>query len=1104
MTYVKALELQGFKSFANKTVLKFPKAFNMIIGANGSGKSNIIDALCFVLGKASKKSMRAEKFSHLIFNGGKKDKPAKFASVKLTFDNSTKIFPYNTEEVSVSRTVRKDGASIYRINNNAVTRQEILNALNTVNLNPDGYNIILQGDIDRFVDLSPEQRRFIIEEISGISVYEDKKAKSLNELSKVEAKIKEASILLSEREKYLKELIDEKKQAENYLKMQEELRYKKGALLWRKMADCKESLESYDSNLKSFNEKIDYNQQQINEAQEKNDKAKSRLNEINNTLDVQGEANRRELAKELESLKIEENNLTNNIKNHENEIKRIESRLEQVNKELERTLESINKHQSLIKEFGANIEVKKASLDKKKDEYNLSDEVGYLKDRRKLQELESDLLKKKEQLITCSKAKEKEEELIKLKAKLIAEQDSLKQINEELADKSNKNTEIINKLNEVQSYIQHLNAEKMKIEAKLNSSAYNLSKGVNEVLKLKDKIKGVFGTISQLSFTDDKYSIALKVAAGNKMQAIITDDDESAKKCIEHLRDNKLGVASFIPLNKVNVQPVQLNRKGLGVIDLAVNLIKFDKKYEKAFHLIFGRTLVVHDLDTARRINYQGRAVTLDGDVVEPGGLMTGGYRHKESSQLLIGGYNKQLNELLPKLNTYKRYEAELIEAKSILSEEVINLREGKAKHESMLNEFLNKNEELKTESKGYEQYNNVESEIKELESRIKNFKLKLGKPIDESRISSVKLEIQSLTDEITKIEVEKRTLESELNNILLKEADNMKRILSDLDKEKKVFINELKDFNSRIKLVSKKIADKDKEEAKLNKQLKDLLVEKDKLRKSVESHEAKVTEFKDKIYSLKEKIQSINLERAGVSAKLEGLTQAFKDFEELKIESVKDSVKVLNDKINSLESSIKNFGPVNMKALEAFKEAKDNYDELKEKSDKLQNEKDKIMRVIENIESRKKGAFIKTFSDINGNFSRIFENLSPGGIARLELENKEDPFSGGVLVFARPRGKKLLTLKSMSGGEKTITALSFIFSIQEYNPAPFYIMDEVDAALDKINSEMLSRLLSSYSKIAQFIVISHNDDMISSADYLFGISMDPNGKSAVTSIKLP
>jgi len=1107
MTYIKRLEFHGFKSFANKLSLDLSNGFSTFVGSNGSGKSNVIDALCFVLGKASKKSMRADMLSDLVFNGGKNGRPSKFGEVSLVFDNSNNIFPYESDEFRVTRRVLSKGNSVYKINDQLVKRQEIINVLNRANVNPDGFNIILQGDIQKFVDLGGDERRKVIEDISGVSIYEDKKRKSIRELEKVEDKLKEARTRLAERERYLKEIINDKKQAEKFLKMQEGLRDKKASLLFKKIHDLEQERTEFD-------DKISKNNDLLKDSQVKNDKARkeieeleTKLNNVRVELAKKGDAEQQAIAKQLEEVKDKKLELENVISNHEREIKRINQRRDNVSSELKDAEFSIKNSKAEIKKIVKKADDLKAELSVKRKSSGVEQEEKATKLREELVSIEESLTRISNELIIAEQSSEYLDELKNVEVKLENHEVNLKRVSNSLVTSESKRTDLYSKKREVDDYLRHLNSAKAKLEARKDAFIDYGTKGVKAIMKNKDKLSGVFGTIAGLGLTDKRYTTALNVAVGSRLNAIVVRDDGCAQDCIELLRRNQAGTAAFIPLNKVSGFSINDNSitKIPGVIDYAINLVKFDNRYRKAFELVLRNTLVVQDLNVARNVGFNKvRMVTVQGDLIETSGLMTGGYRGKVNAGFLSEDVDEQLRDVESKSGKYERYKTEIAEALELLQEEIVKDREEKARLESLINELKESVERLKPKISKVVDVKELESKLRALNQRKKEIKEELSKGVDEASLKIARAEIEELEEKYNELIIKRSTMESELEKVFVKERDRLSEIVTELDNESKVFKQELIDAKKDLTIVKNKLKDLKTVEAKFYKELKELYDLRDSTSKSIDDLEKEINKLQNSNFLVKEKNQDLNIKRASVVAKLDGLRVAFEEFKGWEPKLVRKSVKELEAEINKLEVVIKNFGPVNMKSIETYKEVEKEFEKIKVKTEELTEEKEEVIKIIDGIESDKKKAFIDSFNVVKNNFEQIFARLSPGGIAKLMLEDPDEPFEGGVTALVRPKGKKILTLKSLSGGEKTLTALAFIFAIQECAPAPFYIMDEVDAALDKVNTEKLAEMISEYSKKSQFIVISHNDELISLSDFLYGVSMDKRGVSNIVSIKLP
>lgn len=944
MTTVTRLSMTGFKSFAKKTDLKFGTDFNCVLGPNGSGKSNIMDALCFVLGKSSAKSMRAEKSSNLIYNGGKNKNPSKSAEVSIYFDNLKKEFPIEEKELKVSRIVKQNGQSVYKLNNKTMTRQQIVDILRIAKIDPDGHNIILQGDIVHFMSMRPIERRQLIEEIAGISIFEEKKNKSLLELGKVDEKLTEANILLTEREANLRELKKDRDQAKRYLELKNKIKDNKATYIHiqiqekeKKLKKILEIIGKHELNYKKYKDIIDKLTIELNNK-------KSELNEINDELEQRGEKDQINIRENITDIKTDVVKSQSRLESIKNEIKKIEDRKLQLKS-------SIQENNKKIKSF----------VDKKKG-------------------LESKIAKIAKQQASIAK---------------------------NIPSKIDMNV----KINEL-----------ARLKSKLGTSGGASNSAIESILD----ISGVHGTISELGKVSSRYGMALEVTAGGKMKSVVTANDTIAEECIKTLKRNRTGIASFLPLNRIKPRLLHPSLGDLtkkeGVHGVALELIKFNSKYRPAFENIFGNTLIVDNVQIARRLGIgRVRMVTLEGDLIEKSGAMIGGSREKTRI--------------------------------------------------------------------GFKQ-DNVEDEI-----------LKLEREIESSNKPSI------LDDQKTELMTQEFELKASLSNFdnkieyLSTENEKTYQIMDDLDKETLEFKQESGELQGVMKFKSGNLKTSEKKEKEFFAKQKSLFSKRNGLTDDIDRQNIKISEQTEKIRLVESRINTIAIEKAGSIAAIEGLKKEAEEYKEGKIKK-NINIEVLRKEIKDFEVLMIRLGNVNMKALEIYDQLAKEHANLVEKTNTLKSEKDDIMGMILEIEQDKTKVFMKTYTHLNNRFKDIFNSLSTKGEASLVLENPDVPLDAGLDITVRIASRKYLDIRSLSGGEKTMAALAFIFAIQEYNPASFYILDEVDAALDKHNSEKLGKLFAKYSSSAQYIVISHNDSIISEANQIYGISMQ-DGISKITSLRL-
>lgn len=817
---IKSLEVYGFKSFDKHISIPLSPGFTAVVGPNGSGKSNIIDAICFVLGRTSAKSMRAERLTHLIYNGGKKGIPAPYLEVALEFDNSDRRFPFDEPIVNISRRLTRKGTMSYHLNGKACTRAQLVDILSSNMFNPNGHNIVLQGDVTSFIEMDPLQRRQIIDEICGIAEYDEKKEKALKDLLVVEERIKELVIVMSERKKSLDSLKKEKEDAEKYLSFKEEAARLEASLAFTKLRHT-----------------------------------------------------------EKEASKISES-----LFSEESKLRELEKELKEVESTLEKSEEDIKK------------------LDKKL----LKEGSG-------------------EQLSVRNQIEQ-------LSGKIQIAQSKIE----------SKRAEIAN----IDSMISRLQTITGDEETKISSS-------------LKDSgIRGIRGTVGELFRVEPKYATAIKAAIGPRMKFLIVEDEHVALDCIDFLKKNHLGRLTFLPLNKIKGPKTEI-RVGKGIVGLAQKLISFETEFREIFGFVLGNTYVVTSLRETKGFLGKVRMVSLDGDIAEKSSAMTGGYRKKSKTS----------------------------------------------------------------------------DEIEELTS---------------SR--------DKLLDEIENLSIE---------------IENAQKLLAETtEKARRIGI----DFETSQKN-------------------REVLVE------SIERLRAKRDAISREKDEMQRKVSDIRVEKARVDAKLVDIQINMKKFKQ---EGLKEGdIKHMESALQKLTVEIAKLEPVNMKAIELFDAASKEYKTFDAKFSTLQDERKSVLDFISKIESKKKEIFYGVFNKVADEFSEIFPKLSPNGEARLYMENTEDPLSGGMFVEAKPSGKKVLSLEALSGGEKVITALSFLLALQRYKPAPFYVLDEVDAALDQNNSIRFVELLQETAKNAQLLIISHNSAIVKRADRIYGVSMTSEGTSKIVGIEL-
>jgi chromosome segregation protein len=1109
MIKIKKIVLENFKSFGGRVEIKFMDKLNLIIGPNGSGKSNVSEAISFVLGIMSKKGLRTEKLSHLIFNGGKNGKPANSASVKIFFSNEDKIFPVEEDFVEISRKVSADGNSDYMINGKKTTRTEILNLLDYAGIDPDGFNMVMQGTIAKFVDMSSMERAEIIKNISGISTYEEKKEKALKELEQVNGKVKETNILLKERQKHLDELRKEKRVAEQFKSTKDELRETKGRLVFKNLDIKKNELDDISKKANELQEKVIIKTKEISEYSLNIKKLEENINEINKNLGIGGAEKKKELDDKIKIIKDEINLLETNLKSHSNEIGRIKNRDAQVSINIIEFEKESQKIKIDIENYKIDIEKINNELKKYKTDSSSNKEISYFEVKSRINELKEQFVEKKSKKDELANKSDDLNRLKESQEELISKNSLLESVYEKLEAEMNSNSDLALKLEQAGNKVNDLKTRIERLNIKNDMAMHTSGRGLKELINAK--ISGVYGTLASLCKADSRYELPIRVAMASKLMNIVVKDEDVANKCIDFLRSNKLGVITFLPLTKIKGSELPKGfRVFEGVVDFAINLLDFDSKYKNIFEYALRDTLIVNDIDCAKNVGIgTARMVTLSGDLIEKSGSITGGYRaQKPTASISKNSGNESAEALNLELNKIENIKSRLSMSKTDNDNNIISLREKRASLETEINGLNKIIENLAVKCRGFDgkMLERLGNEMEALsdELTIKQEQAKdYEKTFNPDTFEKTKKIIGEFESKLNSLNINKGIKSSRLRQLEEKEIIALNDIKKDLQKQIKTFETELADFKNKIISNEKQLEIYLTEEQGFEKKLRENYNKRDELENSLKDAKLKTEENKIYIKDYEDKINNYRLLMAEIKGKIEGLEIQLNDYKDLDLKLPRKEPNELEHEIFMLEKRLEQFGNVNLKALDAFKIIEGEYQEVKDKMDLLEKESNNITNAMNEIEQKKNSTFMETFKEIEGNFERIFSIMSPGGIANLILEDMANPIEGGVDIKARPKGKKFLTLKSMSGGEKTITALSFIFAIQEYTPAPFYIMDEVEAALDKENATLFAKLCKQYSEKAQFIVISHNDNVISEADYLYGVSMDTNGISKIITLKL-
>lgn len=1183
--FLKKIEIQGFKSFAEKTVIEFKSGITGVVGPNGSGKSNISDSIRWVLGEQSAKSLRGSKMEDVVFAGTDKRKPLGFAEVTLTLDNSDKILDIEYSEVSVTRRVFRSGESEYYINKNSCRLRDIKELFMDTGIGEDGYSIIGQGRIDEILSSKSEDRRNIFEEASGIVKYKTRKEEAEKKLGKTEENLVRINDIVSELEKQLKPLETQSKKALEYKELSEELKVLQINLYINEILDIKQELDEIEvqKNLASeqLKKKQDYKVQ----------------------LDNKYKLTKREIEKmdlNIEKIKSHRFDTKTNIEKKKNEISLINEKISYFNKEIERYKDEIlelKKHiseskgqEKLFEEkdklLTEKLEDLKQDLKQKDDEFQkikggIEKKESYIEDKK------SDIIKtynliadKKSQINSYDSFKENIEkrlgqindEILELKSL----QNDIKKNASELEEKINNYKLTLNKItdelkgmsikkNNKTIKLQDINRNLSNIKSDLQSKTSRhrvLSdmskeyegyyKGVKNALKACERNselgQGVKGVLAELITTPKKYEKAIEVALGSSIQNIVIDTQDNAKRIINHLKARNLGRVTFLPMSSISKRYLNNSEKGLlnedGVIGVGADILDYDDQYKDIISYLLGRVVFVEKIEdgiaVSKKCNYSLRIVSLDGDVLNPGGSMTGGSLNNYNTKLL--GRQREIDELKAEsLKLEVEYENASKEKENIerellvIEEEIIKkneliteirlslatdenkysqIRQEGEKNKSLIEKFSSEQKNLFDENTNIEKDNySIRQELKELEE--KNILTQSNIEDELYEFENEKTKSDQMDKDITQIKIAKASLEQEHKNIietvfrLKKEVERSEASIESKEKEKDNIRSNIADLNKEVEEASDK---KDNFENQLNDyelKLEEISSDKNNYIQSFKNEETKLQTINNEIIESEKGINSLDLKVERYNIQYDNFNSKLWEKYELsfhmaleykqKIENIKEAQSIVKE----TKEKIRSLGHINLNAIEEYKNIKERYEFMTDQIEDLTYAKDSLDEVIKEMYEKMTEQFTQSFKIIRQNFIEVFKELFGGGKSDVYLTDEVNVLSSGIEIVAQPPGKKLQSLLLLSGGERALTAIALLFAIIKTKPTPFCVLDEIEAALDEANVYRYAEYLKQFSNTTQFIAITHRKGTMENVDSLYGVTMEEDGISKLISIKL-
>ncbi|WP_435552216.1 chromosome segregation protein SMC [Natrinema sp. CGMCC1.2065] len=1181
--YIKSIVLDDFKSFGRKTKIPFYEDFTVVTGPNGSGKSNIIDAVLFALGLARTRGIRAEKLTDLIYNPGHEDGDgdaggSREATVEVVLDNAdgtlTRSQVVNAagsedvgdvDEIRIRRRVKEtedNYYSYYYLNDRSVNLSDIQDLLAQAGITPEGYNVVMQGDVTEIINMTPHARREIIDEIAGVAEFDAKKEDAFEELETVQERIDEAELRIEEKRDRLEQLADERREAMRYRRLRREKEeyegYKKASELEEKRTD----LESVAAEIDDREDELRELQRELHEREGKVVRLEEDLADINDEIERKGEDEQLRIKSEIEELKGEISRLEDKIESSEAEIEAAEADRREAFVEIDRKQEQIDDLEDEIREH----KLEKASIkteiqEREAERDDLEAEIEAVDT--EFDELKAELAERKDDLEAAKTEKndlQREQDRLLDEARrrsttieeteeTIAEkQETLPEIENQRADLERELEKAEQNRSNIAAVVDDLKGEKRRLQSDLDELDDDIQAKQQEYAELEAKagesgdssfgravttilnsgINGVHGAVAQLGTVPGEYAVACETAAGGRLANVVVDDDVVGQQCIEHLKSRNAGRATFLPLTDMSQRRLPNAPSDPGVVDFAYNLVDFDEEYAGVFSYVLGDTLVVEDIETARSYMGDYRMVTVDGDLVEKSGAMTGG-SGGGSRYSFTGGGEGQLERVAKQITGLQEEREELREELRGVEERLDDARDRKT-------DAADEVRSIEAELEGLdEKRERVESEIDDLEAELADLREE-RESVDE-RMNEISATIDEKTAAIEEIEAEIDDLETELADskipeltdrieALEAEIDDREDRITEIDSE----INELtlekeyaedaiddrhddieaaqnrkadheeriEEYEAEIEGKREGLEEKRAAVAELEEELTELKADRSDLKEELSEARTKRDRQQDRVNTVESKLEDARERADSLEWEIESLESAVGDYDP---EDVPDHETVL-ETIELLQSDMDAMEPVNMLAIEEYDEVRDDLDDLEEGKATLVEEAEGIRDRIEQYETQKKRTFMDAYEAIAGHFTEIFEQLSEG-TGSLHLENEDDPFDGGLTMKAQPGDKPIQRLDAMSGGEKSLTALAFIFAIQRHNPAPFYALDEIDAFLDAVNAERVGEMVEELAGEAQFVVVSHRSAMLDRSERAIGVTMQQDNVSAVTGIDL-
>ena len=1178
--YLKSIEVQGFKSFANKIKFDFHNGITGIVGPNGSGKSNVADAVRWVLGEQRVKQLRGGSMQDVIFSGTENRKPLSYASVAITLDNSDHKLPVEYQEVTVTRKLYRSGESEYLINGAACRLKDINEMFYDTGIGKEGYSIIGQGQIDRILSGKPEEKRELFDEAAGIVKFKRRKNLSLKKLEEERMNLTRVNDILKELEKQLGPLEKQSETAREYLKRKEELKtydinmfLLEEERLRERIRDVGEKYEIASSEMeesgnryeqmKSEYEAIEEEVEDIDHAIEK---AKNQLNETN-LLKQQLEGQINVLKEQINTARMNDEHYDNRLNAiHAEVAARQEQRtaLQKEQEEVAEKLKDVSQQDEEAKERLIQIQTEIAghtsAIEEMKQEImNILGSRASTKAKIQHYDTTREQIAARKAVLArnileiSSEAEKQNDSLNQYEEELTAIRQEIEKFNRQTAENEAEIAKLQKELNEKQEKLRigqtayHRESSRLESLKNITERYDGYGNSIRKVMSNKEREPGLIGVVADIIKVDKEYEIAIETALGGSIQNIVTDNEETAKRMIAFLKKNRFGRATFLPLTSMRGSGGIRNAEALrepGVIGLANTLVHVEKKFDGLADHLLGRTIVVdhidHGITIARKYRQTLRLVTLEGELINPGGSMTGG-AFKNSSNLLsrrreIEEFEKTVSMLKQDMDEMERTVSEVKErrahcynvidqiqrdlrnasvrentAKMNVEQTQIRQLEARQRCEAYVREQEGLAEQLKeiadNEDSIQTELETSENLEKELNEKIDGLQKELDREKEEEAVQlrlseEVHLSLAGMEQQSMFIRENVERIEEEL--------EKFEEELAQLDAGKGNASQEIREKEEKIDELKKTIEDSKELFEEINQEIRTKTVQRDELNRKHKDFLQKREDLSKHIAALDKECFRLNSQKESYEEALEKqINYMWEEYEltynramELRDPNLTD-LAFMKRQIQTLRNEIRKLGTVNVNAIEDFKNVSERYTFLKGQHDDLVEAEASLVQIIEELDTAMRKQFTEQFARIASEFNLVFRQLFGGGKGTLELMEDEDILEAGIRIIAQPPGKKLQNMMQLSGGEKALTAIALLFAIQNLKPSPFCLLDEIEAALDDNNVSRFAQYLHKLTENTQFIVITHRRGTMAAADRLYGITMQEKGVSTLVSVDL-